>query len=97
MKSRLPALILILLCLAFSASSQVWIRPNAVWHYDYIGLGSHGYLTLSYEDDSLIDGHLCQHLHGELYEIFATGPGQYGDMTSPYGDWYTFVNGDTVF
>lgn len=98
-KLKLLLLTLISVSLCGSVFSQVWIRTGAVWHYSFWQEASsiHGFLSVDYVGDQSVNGKLCQHLSGELYEMFQSGPTTMADDTVHFGDWYTYVSGDTVF
>ena len=93
-------LILIIVFVSFGLISlgQNWINNNAVWHYDYYNLGIKGFYKYEYVGDSLIQGHLCQHIKSSEYTFYPQPNSSYlgGGPYNIKSD-FTFNNGDTVF
>lgn len=90
-------IILILLLLPLLASSQNWIEKGTVWHYDQVmnGIGFHKFM---YNEDTLIDGHLCQKIIDSCFTFFEQPNGVvlYAGVTDGPTH-YTYNNNDSVF
>lgn len=96
MKRKLTIILLFFLCTKLNAQ-QTWIGQNAVWHYDYWTVGEQGFITVSYTNDVVIDGHNCQHLEGVMHRFLPQQDGSTVYMPSAFNNWDTYVSGDTVF
>jgi hypothetical protein len=85
--------------ISFNVSSQVWIQPGAVWHYETISLGSVGFIKVEYEKDTIIANKLCNKLKAVNYVFGILDPnGTFGlAMKEQLKANYTYCNGDTVF
>jgi hypothetical protein len=81
-----------------NTNAQVWIEQNAIWHYDYTGIGDGGFEKIEYDSDTLIDGINCQKLKF-VRSSFTTNQNNelvsLGESSGLKG--VTYVNGDTVF
>lgn len=78
--------------------SQIWIKPNAVWHYNFSSINTGGFIRINYVGDSIIENKTVQKLVAKKYE-FATDQNNGTQLidSSSFGKFYTYVNGDTVF
>lgn len=91
-------LIIFLLVLYFTSNSQVWVKPGAVWHYDFSNISYGGFEKYCYVKDTIIENHNCQKITSEVYtfcqnqfhEIFLYSHNYYPSQ-------FTYVSGDTVF
>lgn len=87
------------IALSFSVSSQVWIQPGAVWHYETRGMTYVGFIKVEYEKDTLIADKLCNMLTAINYVFGIINPdGEFGlARKSQLKNNYTYCNGDTIF
>ncbi len=81
--------------LYFITFSQNWVHQGSVWTYSYSEMGGMGYVTYSYEKDTLVSSESCQKLAAINYSAAAFGPIYRYDTTS--GAVYTFSRHDSVF
>ncbi|HLP56564.1 MAG TPA: T9SS type A sorting domain-containing protein [Fluviicola sp.] len=82
----------------FALFSQVWVKSNPVWHYDYWTLQEYGFIKIEQDGDTVLQGYTCQKLNATKHAFFITGPG--GDLehvADPFGEWYTRASSDTVY
>ncbi len=87
---------------ALPSRAQVWVENNAVWHYDFweTSTGMQGFIKVKHTGDTLIDGHNSKRFDALMYGFFMDGPPPDGELvmsTWPFGTWFTYVSGDTVF
>jgi len=93
--------VLLLLTLFFVMShsyAQIWVQPNAVWHYDYWVVGGMGFVKIEHIGDSVIQNKTTMKLQSTWFNFqmnqfgawFFTGP-QISDTN------YLYADGDTVF
>jgi hypothetical protein len=55
----------------FSQAANIWIKPNAVWHYDFDSFnGTFGFVKTEYVGDTLIEGQSAQILTSNRYLFF---------------------------
>lgn len=79
-------------------NAQVWVKPNATWHYDFSTIGYGGFMKIEHIADTLIDSK-----NSMVFEttINAFTGSQNGTINLYFSDTlqrnYTYVNGDTVF
>ncbi len=81
-----------------SAQNSIWVKPNAVWHYDYWTIGWFGFMKIEHNGDTIIQGKNAMHFVLTDYAFTYNQQGQtvpYGVF--PAGDFYTYSEGDTVF
>ena len=84
----------IFISVLFSAKSQNWAAPGAVWYYSTSNFTYTGYIRISKIADTLINGKTC-----DVLEKYRKG---YNYMTSQFdslvmGHEYTYTQNDTVF
>lgn len=87
-----------LLFILTSANAQVWIDSNAIWNYeihDYFS--NQGSLKYSYNEDTTIQGQLCQKIEVERTEWYFDGTNWTTNGPQNFPSKYTYVSGDTVF
>lgn len=90
----------IMLVILFNSNAigQVWIDSGAVWHYDYQALGYWGFNRYTYVNDTIINGHTCQKITGEIYGFSYD---QYHNIVlsnhNTLKTHFTYASGDTVF
>ena len=81
-----------------SLTSQVWIDQGAEWHFDFSKVSSGGVIKLSYTQDTIIQGNICQKLVPTRYNLTSD---QFGNIVlssvQVESARYTSVSGDTVF
>jgi hypothetical protein len=80
------------------AQNEIWVKPNAVWHYDYSTIGWFGCMKIEHSGDSVIQGKSAMHFVLTDYAFTYNQQGQtvtYGVF--PAGEFYTYAEGDTVF
>lgn len=79
-------------------SAQLWVQPNATWHYDYWTIGWEGFVKIQHIGDSVILGKSTMVFESKDYRFFTD---EFGEMTfaGPFvmDTNYTFAHGDTVF
>jgi hypothetical protein len=79
-------------------SAQIWVKPNATWHYDFSTISSGGFMKIQHIADTVIESKNAMVLETTMYEFIA---GQNGTIHFSFSDTlnrnYTYVNGDTVF
>lgn len=52
-------------------NSSIWIKPNAVWHYDFDSFnGTFGFVKTTYVGDTIIEGYDAQILTSQRYLFF---------------------------
>lgn len=81
------------------ASAQVWISPNAVWHYnfaEYSGTSIEGFYRYWYDHDTIIDGKNCQAINCKSYEFLTWPSVEFYDSSAIWTN-YTYVSNDTVY
>lgn len=55
----------------FSQAANIWIKPNAVWYYDFDSFnGTFGFVKTEYVGDTLIEGQSAQILTSKRYLFF---------------------------
>ena len=92
------ALLTVLLLFSTTSISQVWVEPNANWHYDFWNIGYAGFYEMEYAQDSVVGGVLCQQIETTTYQF---GYDQSSNLvlinTFSLPTQFTYVSGDTVF
>ncbi len=87
-----------LIFLAGNIHAQVWIEQGAVWHYNYGNLMEGGFIRITNEKDTLINGQKCEQLQPVQFKFTWD---QYGNIyfldSIPWKSEYTYTHGDTVF
>lgn len=95
---QLTILFVILSMSSFFGFSQIWVQPNAVWHYDYWTIGWGGFVKIEHIGDSVIQGKSTMVIESKDYRFFSD---QFGQVSSsgPYvmDTNYIYAEGDTVF
>ena len=98
MRTNIWIIWIVLVLLPFNLLSQVWIEEGAVWHYDYSSLSGGGFIKITYEKDTLVDGINCQKLEPVKYNFTVD---QFQNIiflvTTDLTTQYTYSSGDTVF
>lgn len=92
--------LLLLVSLALFSSglvAQFWIDSNAVWTYKMHGTVGPGYYEYHYNEDTLIDGHLCQKITGVRYHWSWDGSDWVALSPVNLITKFTYTSGDTVF
>ena len=91
-------LLLVILTVSMTSTSQVWVEQNANWHYDYWNIGYAGFYEMEYVQDTMVGGVLCQQLETTSYQF---GYNQTMTLnlinTFSFPTQFTYVSGDTVF
>ncbi len=79
-------------------SAQIWVKPNATWHYDFSTISSGGFMKIQHIADTVIESKNAMVLETTVTAFTANMnfviSFYYAD-TLPRN--YTYVNGDTVF
>ena len=90
-------IILLIVLIPQFVFSQNWIEKGTVWHYDQV-LNGIGFHKLMYNEDTLINGHLCQKIIDSTYTFYQQPNGivLYGGITAAPTH-YTYNIGDSVF
>ena len=95
MKSKLILSFLFISCLL---NAQVWVKPNATWHYDFYTLGYGGFMKIQHIADTVIESKNAM-VFETTVTAFTTNMNY--DIIFYFSDTlqrnYTYVNGDTVF
>jgi hypothetical protein len=95
---RIFVFLIIFSPISLSAQNSIWVKPNAVWHYDYWTIGWFGFMKIEHNGDTIIQGKNAMHFVLTDYAFTYNQQGQtvpYGLF--PAGDFYTYSEGDTVF
>jgi hypothetical protein len=95
---RILIVLFILVPMPLMAQNSLWVKPNAVWHYDYSTIGWFGFMKIEHSGDTVIQGKNAMHFILTDYAFTYNQQGQtvtYGVF--PAGDFYTYAEGDTVF
>ena len=95
---RILFFLIILIPMPLIAQNSIWVKPNAVWHYDYSTIGWFGFMKIEHSGDTVIQGKNVMHFVLTNYAFTYNQQGQtvtYGVF--PAGDFYTYAEGDTVF
>jgi hypothetical protein len=91
-------LVLSILFISFYQHAQIWVKPNATWHYDFSTISSGGFMKIQHIADTIIESKNAMVLETTMNEFIA---GQNGIIYFNFSDTlqrnYTYVNGDTVF
>jgi hypothetical protein len=83
------------------AQSSLWVKPNAVWHYDYQDVWTNfylGFMKIEHTGDSIIQGknalrfNFTDHAFCYNQQVQVVLLGIY-----PAGEMHTYADGDTVF
>jgi len=92
-------LMVLVIAISLNVSSQVWIKPGAVWHYGTMGMSYVGFIKAEYEKDTLIENKLCNKLTAINYVFGIINPdGEFGlALKYHLKNNYTYCSGDTVF
>jgi len=84
--------------ISYFQHAQIWVKPNATWHYDFSTISSGGFMKIQHIADTIIESKNAMVLETTMYEFIA---GQNGIIYFYFSDTlqrnYTYVNGDTVF
>lgn len=87
-----------LLLLSFAASTQIWVKPNATWHYDYWVPGYYGFVKIEHVGDEQIDTKNTMVLKTTDYQF---GMDQFGQThllgVHVWDTNYVYTEGDTVY
>lgn len=98
MKLFIHFLFLVFSSFPIACQAQTWVQHDATWHYDFWNVASGGFYKLSYSEDTLIGGTLCQRIDTKKYTFISD---QFGTIqlqdSSQFAPQYTYTNGDTVF
>ena len=100
MKTLRKISILMLFCsIGMISYGQTWINPGAVWHFNYGGLSTVGFVKVTYTGDTLIDGRNCQRLDPYRYMFtYYSHTKEWRLLSSHYmSAEFTSLSGDTVF
>lgn len=95
---RILIFLIIFAPMPLMAQNSIWVKPNAVWHYDYSTIGWFGFMKIQHNGDTVIHGTNAMHFVLTDYAFTYNQQGQtvpYGVF--PAGDFYTYTEGDTVF
>jgi hypothetical protein len=84
--------------LTLVAQNEIWVKPNAVWHYDYTTMGWPGLMKIEHVGDTSIQGRLCMHFSATDYQFIYNQQNQFVSYSAyPAGELFTYTEGDTVF
>jgi hypothetical protein len=76
------------------AYAQSWAPPEAIWSYNYLGLGGEGYVQITYVKDTVLDAVNCKRLNKRLFQKNAfTGTVQSYNI----GSIFTYENNGIVY
>ena len=90
--------LVLILFFSIQSNAQVWIDNNATWYYDWSSIGFGGFEEISYTQDTLIDGVLCQKIEAAQHEFYPAADGEINYLgVQNYLAGITYVHGDTVF
>jgi hypothetical protein len=91
-------LILLFLFFSFFYNAQIWVKPNATWHYDFNTLGYGGFMKIQHIADTVIESK-----NAMVFETTVTAFTTNMNYVVIFGFSdtlqrnYTYVSGDTVF
>ncbi len=95
---KLFYLVLLLTSFNFKAQSPIWVKNNAVWHYEYSSTYGGGFLKIEYIRDTILDLHDSKMFTSKLYHFVYDQNNEIHLLDSNYIDTnYTWNNTDTVF
>lgn len=95
---RILILLMIFAPMPLMAQNSIWVKPNAVWHYDYDVMGWPGLMKIEHVGDTSIQGKECMHFKLTDYQFQFNQQLQFVSYASyAAGDFYTYAEGDTVF
>lgn len=78
--------------------AQIWVQPNAVWHYDYWTVGSKGFVKIEHIGDSIIQNKSTMVLQSTWFDFQMNQLGTWFLSGIEIGDTnYVYAEGDTVF
>lgn len=91
--------ILLIFCLLNLPSfAQIWVQPNAVWHYDFSNGSSGGFVKIEYIKDTLLDAKVSKMFLTTKFEFVVDQNNVTQFLGSTVVDSnYTWNNSDTVF
>jgi len=83
---------------SFLQHAQIWVKPNATWHYDFSTFGYGGFMKIQHIADTIIESKNSMVLETTINAFTANLNGviffYFSDTLQRN---YTYVNGDTVF
>ena len=89
---------LILFCSICFSHAQIWVQPNAIWHYDYWTIGSKGFVKIEHVGDSLIQNKTTMVLQSTWFDFQVNEFGTWFLSGIEIGDTnYVYAEGDTIF
>ena len=95
---RITIFLVIFAPMPLMAQNSIWVKPNAVWHYDYDVMGWPGLMKIEHVGDTSIQGKECMHFKLTDYQFQFNQQLQFVSYAAyPAGDFYTYAEGDTVF
>ncbi len=86
---------LLFVLLSTSGLSQTWAPPGAVWYYESGFPDQNGYLRVTYDSDTMLDGRMAQKTISELF-WFSIPLQQYLSFANEGGN-FTAVENDVVY
>ena len=96
MKSKKLIFSFIMIMLTINIFGQQSFCPQgAVWHYDYSGMTSGGFIRIDYQKDTMLNGILCKKLQPVQYLFFIPGSNTHA-IINPTPQ-FIYQRGDTVF
>lgn len=96
MKNFLLCISISLICL--NSKAQIWVQPNAVWHYDFSTGNSGGFIKVEHIKDTLLDSKVAKMFLSTKYEFaYDMNNVLYLLDNSIIDSNYTWNNSDTVF
>jgi hypothetical protein len=90
-----PFVIITFILLSFHHSiAQSWAPAEAIWRYNFIGLGGQGYIQITYVKDTVIEGTNCKRLNKRKFQENAfTGTTQSYNI----GSIFTYESNGIIF
>lgn len=86
------------LFISYFQHAQIWVKPNATWHYDFSTISYGGFMKIQHVADTIIESKNAMVLETTINAFTAN---QNGVISFYFSDTlqrnYTNVNGDTVF
>lgn len=87
--------------LCSKAQNNIWVKPNAVWHYDYEDVWTQsyfGFMKIEHAGDSIIQGKNAMRFKFTDHSFCYNQQGQVVLLgIYPAGEMHTYAAGDTVF
>ncbi|MBI1838182.1 MAG: T9SS type A sorting domain-containing protein [Flavobacteriia bacterium] len=90
--------IFVFICICNSTIAQIWVKPNATWHFDFQNTFTDGFVKIQYIKDTILDSKASKMFISKKYE-FVTDQNNISHFldSNIIDSNYTWNNGDTVY